>query len=63
MYSDYWKQRIERYRETVKELKLQRDMMQPSAERDIVKKKLEITLTDIRNIEEHLANESQKQTL
>ena len=58
MYSDYWKDRVSRYNEQVKELKMKRDMMPPSPEREAVKKKLEQTLVDKKHVEDFLANEA-----
>lgn len=54
MYTSYWQDRIERCVEKVKELKIKRDMMPPSEERDLVKMELEQALVDKRNIEEYL---------
>lgn len=58
MYSDYWKDRVSRYNEQVKDLKMKRDMMPPSPEREAVKKKLEQALVDKKHIEDFLANEA-----
>ena len=58
MYTSYWQDRVDRYVEKVKELKMKRDMMPPSEERDRVKRELEQALVDKRNIEEYLERAS-----
>lgn len=58
MYTSYWQDRVDRYVEKVKELKMRRDMLPPSDERDRIKRELEQALVDKRNIEEYLERAS-----